>query len=187
MGKKWMMAGRAWWMGRLGLVLAAMTASGAGWARDASGALNAGETEAHGWTALTAPGVVTMDQGEHRRAPSGKAGITKLARGHNAFMGLLELDPKVKVPEHQDQTEEYIYVIQGHGTITIDGVETEVEAGSVIFMPAHAKVSYQNGDQTFVGVQVFAGPDPASKYEKWSPVDDSQIHEGRAAPHHDGG
>ena len=75
------------------------------------------------------------------------------------------------VPEHQDATEEYIHVLSGGGTVTIDGQAHEVQAGGTIFMPAGATVSFQNGKEPMVALQVFAGPAPSAKYESWTDPD----------------
>ncbi len=114
--------------------------------------------------------VVGLDAVEHRKAPKGVADIWMLARGQNAFLGKLELAAGGAVPEHRDPTEEYLHVLEGGGTLKIDDVEYTLEAGSTVFMPANAKVSYQNGDARLVAIQVFAGPGPAAKYDSWKPV-----------------
>ncbi|MCP4504355.1 MAG: cupin domain-containing protein [Deltaproteobacteria bacterium] len=103
-----------------------------------------------------------------RTAPSKKAWVTFLAQGENAFVARLELAPHAKVPEHQDETEETIHVLSGHGVVVIDGKRHSVNAGSTIFMPAFAKVSFENGPAPLVGIQIFAGPSPAKKYASWS-------------------
>jgi quercetin dioxygenase-like cupin family protein len=100
-------------------------------------------------------------------AGSGKARMTELARGGNVFMARLEMDPGAKVPEHRDATEEYIHILQGKGTIYIDGKAHQVAPGTTVFMPANAKVSFENGPESLVGIQVFSGPGPASKYDGW--------------------
>lgn len=71
------------------------------------------------------------------------------------------------VPQHRDETEEYIYVLEGGGTITIDGTASSLSPGSIVYMPANAEVSYENGPEPLVALQVFAGPQPASKYDRW--------------------
>lgn len=107
---------------------------------------------------------------ERRAAPTGTAEITLLARGANAFLGRLEMVAGAAVPEHRDPTEEYIHVLEGTGTIWIDDVESRVEPGTTIFMPANARVRFQNGpDARMVAIQVFAGPEPAAKYDAWQP------------------
>lgn len=117
-----------------------------------------------------APAVVAAGSHEVRIAPSGKARITLLARGHNAFLGKLEMDGGGRVPEHRDPTEEFLYVLEGAGTLMIDDVRYEVGPGTSIYMPAEAKVSYENGGAPLVAVQVFADPSPASKYDAWTPA-----------------
>lgn len=102
-------------------------------------------------------------------APHGKAHVTELAKGNAAWLGILELAPDVAVPEHRDPTEETIHVLEGGGTITIDGQEHTVSAGDTIFMPANAQVSYKNGPAPMRAIQVFAGPEPAEKYATWTP------------------
>jgi quercetin dioxygenase-like cupin family protein len=107
-----------------------------------------------------------------RTSPPGTATIALLAQGANAFIGRLEMEPGAAVPEHQDPDEEYVVILEGHGTITIDGTTHDVQPGSTIFMPAGATVSYQNGDARLVAIQVFAGPGSASKYDRWTPLED---------------
>jgi quercetin dioxygenase-like cupin family protein len=100
-------------------------------------------------------------------AGSGKANITELTRGENVFLGKLWLAPGAKVPEHQDETEEYLYILQGSGTLTLNGKTHIVTAGSTIYMPAKATVSFENNDQPLEAIQVFSGPEPAKKYAQW--------------------
>lgn len=116
-----------------------------------------------------APAVVKAGAAPVRVAPNDKARVHLLARGDNAFVGRLEMAPGASVPEHCDPTEEYIYVLEGEGVITIDGQKHPVAPGTMIYMPAGALVTFQNGDQPFVALQVFAGPTPADKYDRWKP------------------
>ena len=113
--------------------------------------------------------VVGIDQVEHRRKGEA-ADVYLLARGDNAFIGRLEMAPGGEVPEHRDPTEEYIHILEGGGTFSIDDRTYSVGPGSTIYMPANAKVSFKNGETKLVAIQVFAGPGPASKYEAWTPV-----------------
>ena len=70
---------------------------------------------------------------ESRIAPSGKATIYRVAGqqngAKNAFFGVLEIQPGARVPVHRDATEEYLYIVQGGGKITIDGNTSEIKAG----------------------------------------------------------
>ncbi|MGE0790366.1 MAG: cupin domain-containing protein [Sandaracinaceae bacterium] len=115
--------------------------------------------------------VRALTDAERRRAPNGTATIAMLAQGDNAFVARLEMDPGAAVPEHQDADEEYIHVLEGHGTIWIDGVESDVQPGATIFMPGGSTVRYQNGDARMVAIQVFAGPASAAKYQRWTVID----------------
>lgn len=114
--------------------------------------------------------VVSKLEAPQRTAPNDKATITILARGENAFLGRLEMDAGAAVPEHADATEEYIHVVQGSGTMTIDGQIYDVAPGTTIYMPPGARVSFQNGDAPLSAIQVFAGPEPAAKYDAWTPA-----------------
>jgi len=114
--------------------------------------------------------VVAAEGAVRRRSPSGKAVITILAQGENAFTGILRMEGGAAVPEHQDVSEEYIYVLEGGGTVTIEGTEHTVGAGTLIYMPSNARVSFQNGTDPLVAFQVFAGPASAEKYTNWPVV-----------------
>jgi len=116
-----------------------------------------------------APTVQTLESAPVRVAPSGKARVQELAVGSGAWVGRLSMDGGAAVPEHRDPTEETIHVLSGSGVVTIDGQDHELGPGSTVFMPAEARVSFQNGPETLVALQVFAGPQSATKYEAWSP------------------
>ena len=118
--------------------------------------------------------VQSFEKAEHRIAPSNKANVRVLAHGTNAFLGHLRMDPGASVPEHRDASEEYIYVLQGTGTITIDGKDYSLSPGTTVFMPSNAKVSYTNGPSEMVALQVFAGPESAKKYNAWKAVGEAR-------------
>lgn len=119
----------------------------------------------------TLPAAVTsLAQAEHRQKGGGAAQIWTLARGRNAFLGKLEMAPGGKVPEHRDPTEEYIHILSGAGKFMIDGQSHEVGPGTTIYMPPGALVSFENGPEPLVAIQVFAGPEPAAKYDAWERV-----------------
>ena len=67
-------------------------------------------------------------------------------------------------------TEEYLLIESGSGMLTIDGVKHHVKAGDLIYMPARAEVSFKNGPQPLIALQIFAGPESARKYDKWAPI-----------------
>ena len=95
------------------------------------------------------------------------ARVTELVRGRNAFVARLDLDGEAEVPKHRDGTEEYLVVLEGGGTLLMNGKPYQLSAGSAVFMPANAEVSFANGPRKMVALQIFAGPGPASKYDTW--------------------
>lgn len=115
------------------------------------------------------PLVLTVADGERRASPNGKAIATVLVKGEEAYFGILEMQGGASVPAHQDPTEEFIYIVEGSGTMTIDGTEYEVAAGTFVYMPKEAEVSFESKTPVRA-VQVFGGPEPASKYDTWTPV-----------------
>lgn len=112
--------------------------------------------------------VVPLVEAPRATAPHGKASIAHLARGRNAYLGMLQMDASASVPNHRDPTEEFIHVLEGGGTMIIDGRSFEITAGTTIYMPAEAEVSFQNGPAPMRAIQVFAGPEPAAKYDAWT-------------------
>ncbi|MEE2750760.1 MAG: cupin domain-containing protein [Myxococcota bacterium] len=118
----------------------------------------------------TAEHPVTVNTAEsHRIAPSGLATLEPLALGENAFLAFLQMGAGATVPEHQDATEEYIVILEGGGTLTLDGTPHALVPGSVVYMRPNAKVAYTNGPNPTRAIQVFAGPEPAQKYQAWTP------------------
>ena len=79
-----------------------------------------------------------------------------------------------EVPIHRDSSEEYLYVLSGNGVITIDEKSYKIKKGTIIYMPTGAEVSYKNGNVVSSFLQVFARPDPATKYSTWT-NDDRKI------------
>lgn len=108
---------------------------------------------------------------ERRRAPPGTATVTVLSRGQNAFVARLSIAPGAKIPEHRDATEEVIHVLAGRGTITIDGTTHEIGPGDTVYMAPNARVSFENGPDPMEAIQVFAGPEPAAKYDGWTELE----------------
>ena len=117
--------------------------------------------------------IVERGQAERRQIGGGRAEIRFLAQGARAFIGELTLAAGAQVPQHRDESEEYLHILSGSGKITIDGVEHALRAGATVYMPARAEVSFINGDQPLRAIQVFAGPESAVKYQRWTPVEGS--------------
>lgn len=112
---------------------------------------------------------VVMRQGlaPTRAAPEGNVQITPFAEGEHGFMGVMRVEPGAELPEHEDGSEEFMYVLEGEGELTINGQSYNVRPETGIFIPADATVKYQNGEQVLKVVQFYAPPESASKYSKW--------------------
>lgn len=115
---------------------------------------------------VRSPGTVAV-----KNAPPGTAKIHMLAAdAQSAFVGLLEINPGAGVPEHQDESEEFIYVLEGGGTITVDGQQHIVSPGDLVYMPANATVSFAAAESGPTRVlQIFAPATSAAKYSAWQP------------------
>ena len=113
------------------------------------------------------PSVIHIGDAKRVGVPSGKATLTHLAKGKNAFLGKLRMNAQASVPLHRDATEEYIHILEGSGTMSIDGRDYKVGAGTTVYMPANAEVKFQNGPEELIALQVFAGPEPSAKYDNW--------------------
>ncbi len=114
--------------------------------------------------------VFVHDNLEWKGSPPGTGRVLPLLQGNNAFVATIQLDPGATIPTHRDPTEEYIVVTAGGGMLTLDGAEHRLAEGSAVFMPANAEVSFVAGDAGVTGLQVFAGPESAAKYDAWKPV-----------------
>ena len=120
--------------------------------------------------AQTAPGhVISAAEAPLKTAPHKKASVRVLSEGaQSAFVGLLNIDPGITIPVHRDESEEFIYMLEGGGVVSIDGVTSEVGPGDFIFMPANAEVTFQATDaSSSKALQIFAPPQSAAKYDSW--------------------
>lgn len=114
--------------------------------------------------------VVSASTAPKRSAPSGKASVQVLsAPDAQAFVGVLELAAGAKVPVHRDESDEFVYVLEGGGTLTMDGVAHTIGPGDLVTMPGGAEVTFQASAAAPTRVlQVFAPATSAAKYDAWS-------------------
>jgi quercetin dioxygenase-like cupin family protein len=103
-----------------------------------------------------------------RTAPSGNVRVKALAEGKNAYFGMMSVAPGATVPEHTDDAEEYLYVLEGTGQITINDNTYDVKPGTAAYIPTGAKTKFKANKNKFTAIQVFAGPGPADKYTQWN-------------------
>jgi len=102
-----------------------------------------------------------------RQAPEGNVQATLYAEGENAFLGKLRVRGGETIPEHRDESEEYLYVLKGEGTLTVDGTEYDLKPHTGVYLPSGSKVKFENGDRTFEAVQMLAPPNSANAYSDW--------------------
>lgn len=61
----------------------------------------------------------------------------------NAFIGHLTVPARGQVPLHQDMTEEYLYILEGSGTLWINGKAFQIKEKDTVYMEAGAKVRFK--------------------------------------------
>lgn len=113
------------------------------------------------------PIVGSREEATRRVAPNDEAAIVWLAEGENAYVGEMTLAPGAAVPTHHHGSEEYLFIQEGGGVLTIEGDDHELTAGTVVAVPSNSEHSYVNGEKTTVAVQVFADPEGAQRFLEW--------------------
>lgn len=106
---------------------------------------------------------------ETRYAPSGQAVVEVLWPGPALFLGRLHLAPGAQVPPHVDPSDEWLWVVEGSGELTVGGEQRPVEVGQLVFLPMGVEASFQNGPAPFVAWQIFLPVAAAEKYQAWEP------------------
>lgn len=102
-----------------------------------------------------------------RVADNGNAQITLFGESDSGFMGKLRVKPGAKLPQHTDKSDEFLYVLKGTGTLTVDSKTYDLSPNTAVYIPGGSKVSFENGGRVFEAVQFFSPPDSANKYSKW--------------------
>lgn len=123
--------------------------------------------------------VVHDTRAVHKVDDEGLVRAVLLARGENAYLGKLILQAKAQVAPRRTATEEYLYIIEGSSVLTVNGQSYIVGPNMAVFIPAGGEVSFINGSEPLVAVQVFAGPEPAARYNKWDSFDASTPNKSR--------
>ena len=121
--------------------------------------------------------VIATHDAPKRTSPKGNATVTMLSPPDAAaFVGILEMTAGANVPVHRDDTDEFIYVLEGGGQVFLDGVAHTIQAGDLITMPGGIEVRFEGApDVPLKALQVFAPPGPAAKYDAWTPVAPSAL------------
>lgn len=121
--------------------------------------------------------VIEPSEGRGFVSPDGLTRVDLFANpdstpGTPVALSTMTIQPGAVVPEHVHETSaELIYLIEGGGTVTIDGVAYPLTAGSTIYIPAATPHSYTNDGTTVTRVvQVYAGPGPEARFRAWTPA-----------------
>lgn len=117
--------------------------------------------------ATRSPAVTVPETQVTRVHPAGVGNVTELVRGRNAVVSRLVLAPGARIPPNVDPTEEYVVVLDGTGTTTVDGVTHDLYPGVALYIPPGVEAGAICGDAPLTVLQVFAGPKPADKYQAW--------------------
>lgn len=116
-------------------------------------------------------GVTDLDDALEKQSPAG-AVVKFLASPEThdtkaAFFAHLTLPANSKVAEHRDASEEYLYFLEGKGTIWINDKKYDVDEKDLVYMPANSKVRFEAGDRPVRLIQVFAPLGSEKKYDTW--------------------
>ncbi len=82
-------------------------------------------------------------------------------------ISILEADKGWGVPEHAHaDSAEFLYILEGSGTMFIDGKKFRVKPQSAVYIPKGAKHSFTNGDKPLRAVQFYGGSGPEERFRK---------------------
>ena len=73
-------------------------------------------------------------------------------------MGLYALPTGSIDPQHPHDEDEVYYVVEGRGTITVDGEDRPVEPGSTVYVAAHVEHTFYNITEDLRVLVFFAAP-----------------------------
>ncbi len=83
-----------------------------------------------------------------------------------AYVGWLRAEAGAAVPEHvHDKQAELLYVLEGSGTMTIDGVELPVEVGMGVYIPPGKKHSFKTS-AGLTAVQFYTPSGPEQRFKQ---------------------
>lgn len=82
-----------------------------------------------------------------------------LMSGEKCMMMVNTIEPGLPTPPHSHPQEQIGYLIEGTGTLYIDGETREIEAQSTFLVPPHASHNFDaTGDIPAVLIEAFAPP-----------------------------
>jgi len=112
--------------------------------------------------------VGSMATAESWEIAGGKARVHMMLHAPN-YMGTLEGDPGLVVPEHvHTDAVEMLHVLEGGGWMVVDGKRSRIEAGMMIQVPRGVKHSFMIPPDQKVGfkaVQVYTPGGPEQRFK----------------------
>lgn len=89
-------------------------------------------------TMLLSPTTSTLDLRDHILYPEAGILSTLLLKDTHCQYTLFCLAAGTEISEHTSTRNALVQVIEGQGTLTLNGADISLEPGRLIFMPAHA-------------------------------------------------
>jgi mannose-6-phosphate isomerase-like protein (cupin superfamily) len=125
------------------------------------------------------PHLITASEQARFTTPDGLVTVTLVVNpetvdGALGALSYLTAEPGAAVPEHLHETSaEVLYILEGGGQMTVDGVTSDLSAGQAVYVPPNTPHSYvNNGDTTFRAIQVYLPPGPEARFRTWNAVAD---------------
>ncbi|MFT5429493.1 MAG: putative monooxygenase [Myxococcota bacterium] len=123
---------------------------------------------------FSAPFFESMDDSESFEIAGGKARAHLVITGLPNYMGVLEGDPGLVVPEHvHAESDELLHVLEGGGWMVIAGKRSRIEAGMMIQIPRGVKHSFMIPPDAKIGfraVQIYTPAGPEQRFKKGKPI-----------------
>ena len=96
-----------------------------------------------------------------------------LFTGEHAQLVVMSLRPGEEIGDEVHEVDQFLYVVDGEGTVTIDGESAEFEKGDAVFVPAHARHNVVNTDDEAMKLFTIYAPaqHPAGTLEEVKPVE----------------
>ena len=96
-----------------------------------------------------------------------------LFTGEHAQLVVMSLRPREEIGEEVHEVDQFLYVVDGQGEVTIDGRRAEFEKGDAVFVPAHARHNVVNTDDEALKLFTIYAPaqHPAGTMQEFKPVE----------------
>jgi quercetin dioxygenase-like cupin family protein len=82
--------------------------------------------------------------------------IARAVHGERLTMAFVDLEPNLRVPEHQHDNEQLGFVLRGRVTMTVGGVSRDLGVGETYSIPSNVRHAASTGAEGATVVDVFA-------------------------------